>query len=92
MVIFEDISAFDPKVPKFLAHLGSVARSDIGCKAVLMPTAKYSSLTISANSVIIFGFDVAANETSILQDLCSFACSHDVERSFVCCGFGFHLS
>ena len=61
IVIFEDISAFDPKVPKFLAHLGSVARSDIGCKAVLMPTAKYSSLTISANSLIIFGFDVAAN-------------------------------
>ena len=26
-----------------------------------MPTAKYSSLTISANSLIIFGFDVAAN-------------------------------
>ena len=59
-VIFEDSSAFDPKVPKFRAHLGSVAKSDIGWSAVLIPVAKYSSLAISAKFWIIDGSFVAA--------------------------------
>ena len=37
-----------------------MARSDIGCKAVLKPTDRYSSLAISANSLIISGCLVAA--------------------------------
>ena len=49
MVSFELKTLSEPNVPKFLAHLGSVARSAIGCKAVLIPTARYSSLAISAN-------------------------------------------
>ena len=61
MVISLDICALEPNVPKFLAHLGSVAKSDIGWRAVLIPTAKYSSFAISANSLTISGLLVAAN-------------------------------
>ena len=59
-VISLDKYALEPKVPKFLAHLGSVAKSDIGCKAVLIPTARYSSLATSANLLTKFGSCEAA--------------------------------
>ena len=46
VMISADSAAFEPKVPKFLAHRGSVAMSLIGCSAVVKPIARYSAAAI----------------------------------------------
>ena len=53
-------SASSPKVPLMRAQRGSVARSAMGCRAVRMPTARYSWRAISPNSCTSAGSPVAA--------------------------------
>src|SRR3954454_22814898 len=51
---------FSPKVPLNLLHLGSVARSTCGDKAVAIPNALYSLAAVCPNFCTIEGSNVAA--------------------------------